>query len=106
MRDTRSALIIANYQYDDASLRQLLAPGEDAEALARVLGDPAIGAFQVRTFINQPSHKVSLEIESCFSYISQVMGLRTPTDSCILPPSIRSWSSTMCGGPRLSGRTS
>src|SRR5436190_18104808 len=41
----RSALVVANARYDDPALAQLRSPGADAEALARVLGDPAIGGF-------------------------------------------------------------
>jgi photosystem II stability/assembly factor-like uncharacterized protein len=58
------ALIIATSQYQDPALRQLVAPAQDAESLARVLKDPAIGGFQVWTLVNEPSYKVSLEIES------------------------------------------
>lgn len=58
------ALIIATSRYQDAAIQQLVAPAQDAESLARVLGDPTIGGFQVRTLVNEPSHKVSLEIES------------------------------------------
>ena len=43
----RSALIVANARYDDPALTQLRSPGHDADALARVLGDPAIGGFDV-----------------------------------------------------------
>jgi formylglycine-generating enzyme required for sulfatase activity len=64
MGESKSALIIANYQYDHPGLRQLVAPARDAESLARVLADPGIGGFEVRTLINEPSHKVTLEIES------------------------------------------
>ncbi|HEY7391330.1 MAG TPA: caspase family protein [Bryobacteraceae bacterium] len=66
MSETKSALIIASYQYQHPELRQLLAPARDAESLARVLGDPAIGGFEVRTLINEPSYKVSGEIEGFF----------------------------------------
>ena len=48
MSATKSALIIANYRYDHPDLRQLTAPAQDAESLARVLADPAVGGFQVR----------------------------------------------------------
>src|ERR1051326_8680871 len=58
------ALIVATSQYQDAALRQLVAPAQDAESLARVLGNSAIGGFQVQTLVNEPSHKVSLEIEN------------------------------------------
>jgi hypothetical protein len=47
--DGRHALIVANYDYQDPGLRQLRAPAHDAEQLARVPRDPAIGAFTVRT---------------------------------------------------------
>src|SRR5580704_3650439 len=66
MSETRSALIIANSRFDHAGLSQLQAPTPDAESLARVLADPAIGGFEVRTLVNEPSHKVSLEIENFF----------------------------------------
>ncbi|HKZ87077.1 MAG TPA: SUMF1/EgtB/PvdO family nonheme iron enzyme [Anaerolineae bacterium] len=67
MADARVALIIASYQYEDPGLRQLVAPPQDAEALARVLGDPAIGGFQVRTLLNEPSYRVDQEIEAFFA---------------------------------------
>ena len=57
MAEKRVALIIASYQYEDAGLRQLVAPSQDAEALARVLADPAIGDFEVQTLLNEPSYK-------------------------------------------------
>src|SRR5262245_9411070 len=57
------ALIIATSQYQDSALRQLLAPAQDAASLARVLENPVIGGFQVRTLINETSSKVNLEIE-------------------------------------------
>jgi len=63
MSELKSALIIASFRYDHPDLRQLVAPAQDAESLARVLADPALGGFQVRTLINEPSHKVNLEIE-------------------------------------------
>lgn len=66
MSETKYALIIANYHYEHPDLRQLVAPAQDAESLARVMGDPAICGFQVRTLINEPSHKLNLEIESFF----------------------------------------
>ncbi|HET7090165.1 MAG TPA: protein kinase, partial [Anaerolineae bacterium] len=67
MADARVALIVASDQYDDPGLRQLVAPPQDAEALARVLGDAAIGGFQVRTLLNEPSYRVSQEIEAFFA---------------------------------------
>lgn len=42
----RYALLISNSDYQDATLRQLIAPQADADALATVLRDPAIGNFK------------------------------------------------------------
>lgn len=67
MTENRRALIVASYQYQDPALRQLVAPAQDAEALARVLQDPAIGGFQVQTLLNEPSHKVTQAIEAFFT---------------------------------------
>jgi tetratricopeptide (TPR) repeat protein len=64
MSESKSALIIANYRYEHPGLGQLVAPAQDADSLARVLADPAIGGFEVRTLVNELSYKVSLEIES------------------------------------------
>lgn len=64
----RLALIIASYEYQDESLRQLVAPAQDAEALARVLQDPDIGGFdEVKVLTNCPSHEVRVEIASFFA---------------------------------------
>ncbi|MFE2426091.1 caspase family protein [Streptomyces sp. NPDC059373] len=52
------ALLIANYDYQDAGLRRLTAPGHDTEALAAVLRDPDIAGFEVTTLINEPHHRV------------------------------------------------
>lgn len=43
----RKALIVANASYDDPALAQLRAPTHDADTLGQVLGDPAIGGFNV-----------------------------------------------------------
>ncbi|MGB7624651.1 MAG: caspase family protein [Terriglobia bacterium] len=67
MAEKKSALIIANFQYEDHVLRQLIAPAQDAEALAEVLGNPGIGGFEVQTLLNQPSYKVSETIEAFFA---------------------------------------
>ncbi len=67
MAEKRVALIIASYQYEDADLRQLVAPAQDAEALARVLADPAIGDFEVQTLLNEPSYEVNQAIEAFFA---------------------------------------
>lgn len=67
MAENRSALIIAVSEYQDAGLRQLVAPAQDAVALARVLGDPAIGGFTVKILLNQPLDQVNREIEAFFT---------------------------------------
>src|SRR3990172_13353213 len=67
MAEKRYALIIASWDYTaDLGLRKLVAPPQDAAALARVLQDPAIGGFEVRTLLNEPSPKVAEEIEAFF----------------------------------------
>ncbi len=48
----RSALIVANARYEDAGLRRLRSPTKDAEELAAVLGDPAIGNFSVDLLVD------------------------------------------------------
>ncbi len=67
MSGARSALIVATYQYDDPRLRSLRAPERDADALAEVLGDAAIGGFDVQTLVNQSSHDISLRVAEFFA---------------------------------------
>ena len=67
MTEKRVALIIASYQYQDTGLSKLVAPAQDAEGLAQVLEDPAIGGFEVQTLLNQPSHQVRQHVEDFFS---------------------------------------
>jgi len=45
----RSALLVANAAYQDPGLSQLRSPAADVRALAGVLGEPGIGAFDVDT---------------------------------------------------------
>ena len=54
----RSALLVGTYEYVDASLQQLAAPGHDVEALANLLADPEVAGFDVTTLINEPHHVV------------------------------------------------
>jgi Tol biopolymer transport system component len=63
----RTALIVASYEYEDPGLRRLRAPARDAEALAEVLSDPAIGGFDVRTVLNEPAHSITLAVEEFFA---------------------------------------
>ena len=67
MNDKRFALIIANYEYQDPDFRQLVAPAQYAEALARVLKDPAVGGFEVQTLLNKPWYEVNPAIETFFA---------------------------------------
>ncbi|MFI5894046.1 caspase family protein [Actinoplanes sp. NPDC051513] len=67
MSGRRKALIVANDVYDHAGLERLLAPGADAQALATVLGDAQIGAFEVRVVRNEPAHVIQGEIEDLFA---------------------------------------
>jgi hypothetical protein len=65
--EVRRALIVASDTYDDPGLRQLRAPAADARALARVLGDPMIGGFDVTSVVNRPAHEVNLAVEDFFA---------------------------------------
>src|SRR5215207_2305248 len=67
MDGKRKALIVASDEYDHEGLRRLLAPTADAEALARVLGDPNIGGFDVEVVRNEPAHVIQGHIEELFS---------------------------------------
>jgi hypothetical protein len=58
----RRALIVATDAYGDTKLARLNAPATDARALAEVLQDPAVGAFEVETVLNQPCHDVEVAI--------------------------------------------
>jgi hypothetical protein len=63
----RFALIVANSEYDDPDLQNLVAPGQDAEALSAVLKNADIGGFEIKIIKNGPSYKVTEEIETFFS---------------------------------------
>jgi hypothetical protein len=58
----RKALIVANDEYDQEALRDLLAPAADAEALGRVLGDRQIGDFTVQVVRNEPAHVIQAHL--------------------------------------------
>lgn len=59
---SRSALVIATSDYADPQLGQLRSPVKDAEDLAAVLADPAIGGFKVTTLIDQTESRIRREI--------------------------------------------
>ena len=63
----KHALLIATYEYQDDLLRKLVAPAQDARALAKVLEDPNIGGFEVRVLLNKSSYEVAQELELFFS---------------------------------------
>ncbi|MBF8193077.1 caspase family protein, partial [Nonomuraea sp. K274] len=63
----RLALIVAADEYRDPGLRRLRAPALDADALARVLGDKAIGGFDVRTMLNESTGVVTEAVEDFFA---------------------------------------
>jgi hypothetical protein len=62
----RYALILASSEFDDATLRRLTAPPQDAEDLRQVLSDPEIGGFEVTTYTNAASSTLSESIEAFF----------------------------------------
>jgi DNA-binding beta-propeller fold protein YncE len=63
----RCALIVANESYADARLSKLRAPARDAEALARVLGDPGIGGFDLDLAVNDLEHVLRRRIGKFFA---------------------------------------
>jgi uncharacterized membrane protein len=63
---SRYALLLSTDTYQDATLRQLRSPRTDAETLARVLGDPEIADFAVRTLHNVPSQVARIELNDLF----------------------------------------
>ncbi|GAA3105388.1 hypothetical protein GCM10020001_023680 [Nonomuraea salmonea] len=77
----RLALIVAGDEYRDPGLRRLRAPAQDAEALARVLGDESIGGFDVRTLLNESTSVVNEAVEEFFS----PTGILTICSCCISP---------------------
>ena len=54
----RLALLIATSQYIDPTLKQLIAPAQDAKGLGDVLGNPNIGNFEVRTLSDESTQKL------------------------------------------------
>src|SRR5688500_18512177 len=67
MAGPRSALIVASDTYQDPQLARLRAPGRDAEELAAVLRDPAIGGFDVSVSLNQRHYEVRVALEDFFA---------------------------------------
>ncbi|MDA2803364.1 caspase, EACC1-associated type [Nocardiopsis suaedae] len=67
MTGVRRALVVAQDDYDNADLTRLHSPAQDAAALAQVLGDPAIGGFEVAVVHDAPSHEVARRVEAFFA---------------------------------------
>lgn len=67
MEENRFALIIACNQYNDTDLHKLESPVYDADVLADVLGNFAIGNFKIQKLINKSSHEIRLDIEKFFA---------------------------------------
>jgi WD40 repeat protein/uncharacterized caspase-like protein len=59
---TRDALIVATNSYADPLLRELRSPVKDAEGLATVLADPAIGGFEVKMLVDRKEGVLRREI--------------------------------------------
>ncbi len=63
----KCALLIGSSEFQDPRLARLVTPAGDINALAAVLRDPSIGAFDdVLTFANANSATIRLEVESFF----------------------------------------
>jgi tetratricopeptide (TPR) repeat protein len=73
----RYALLIAADDYSNSSFSKLRAPAHDAEELARVLSDPAIGGFEVTPLLNRTAPEAKTEIERFFLH-------RNPDDILVL----------------------
>ena len=67
MSGRRSALVVAVDDYEHPGLRALPSAAADADALASVLGDPAIAGFDVRVVRNQPAYEIQARIEDLFA---------------------------------------
>ncbi|MFZ1401356.1 MAG: protein kinase [Candidatus Promineifilaceae bacterium] len=64
----RYALIIANYEYDDPTLSQLIKPTANIHTLAYVLQNPAVGGFvEVNTLINESADGVRRAISQFYA---------------------------------------
>jgi WD40 repeat protein len=66
MAAERRALLIATDSYGDPGLTRLRAPTGDVRGLAEVLGDRAIGGFDVRELVNRPTEVIKQGIEGFF----------------------------------------
>ena len=58
----RSALVLATTTYADETLGAMRAPATDAEELAAVLADPAVGGFTVTSVVDRTVHEMRIAI--------------------------------------------
>jgi Caspase domain len=63
LAERRLALVVANASYSDEGLERLTSPAQDAAALTRVLGNPAIGGFEVSAVVDSNSGEVIEAVE-------------------------------------------
>ncbi|MEV4317150.1 caspase family protein [Actinocrispum sp. NPDC049592] len=63
----RYALVVATSRYDDTSLQQLRAPGQDAADLSAVLSDPRVGGFEVTTVVDRTEQNIRVETQRFLS---------------------------------------
>ncbi|MFI6910322.1 caspase family protein [Nonomuraea sp. NPDC050394] len=63
----RSALLVANAAYEDPGLSRLRSPVSDINALAEVLGEPGIGAFEVETLTDAGESVLRRRVAALFA---------------------------------------
>jgi len=77
MPGRRRALLVAVDSYDEGRLPGLVTPLRDAEALAEVLADPSLGAFEVEILRNETYWTVTERVEEILAAAA-----RTTTCCC------------------------
>ena len=82
MAGVRKALIVATDEYGDTKLARLNAPAADARALAEVLQDPSVGAFEVETVLNRTCQEVEIALAR---FLSAGQARRHPAAPLLLP---------------------
>lgn len=71
LANRRIALLIATDSYGDPEFTSLRTPCTDAQALAALLGNPGIGAFEVTTLLNRPAQNVREALDETFTDTSR-----------------------------------
>ena len=82
MDGSRVALVVANDQYDDPGLRRLIAPAQDAAALAEVLADPAVGGFEVQVLHNESAQGIRFAVD-CHTMWAVHRCVKTPAGAAL-----------------------